>query len=248
MKHSVIVAVAGASLAVALVSSAAPAIGRSVPHVAAAGARPAAAVTASVTVSVRIEGATRTLLAARKVTTAGGSVTKGGAPSGACPADTAAGALNAATHGDWAGKWYPSYSDYLIDSILGETPNAKTAYWGVWVNDRFASAGACALTLKPGEQLLFAVDPLKHNAEPLAITAPATATAGHPFTVTIVAYDAAGHAAPLASRHVTIDGRTFLTSRTGRLALTSPHAGSLILTASAAGYIRAADVTVKVAA
>ena len=67
---------------------------------------PSAALAASGTpVSVRIEGQSKTLLAAKTVLVRSGSVTKNHAPRGACPAKSAAGALDAATHHRWSGSW-----------------------------------------------------------------------------------------------------------------------------------------------
>lgn len=51
-----------------------------------------AAAAAATTVTVRVEGASRTLLAPTKVSVpSSGSITKGGAPAGSCPAHSAAG-------------------------------------------------------------------------------------------------------------------------------------------------------------
>jgi hypothetical protein len=54
------------------------------------------------TVTVRVEGKARTLLMATPVRLGSGSVTKGGAPKGACSADSEAGALDVATHHRWS--------------------------------------------------------------------------------------------------------------------------------------------------
>jgi hypothetical protein len=59
-------------------------------------------------VSVRVEGKNRTLLADKVVQTRSGSITKGGAPSGACLASSGQGALDVATHGRWSGKFSTS--------------------------------------------------------------------------------------------------------------------------------------------
>ncbi len=252
MNRIATIAAGGATLAAALAPSAA--LAGSVSAVT-PGARSAAAVTtpaarsaaAPVSVSVRIEGSSATLLATRAVTAPAGSITKGGAPAGACPGDSAAGALEAATHGDWGGSWYSSFHDYLINSVLGDAPNAKTGYWGIWVDDAFATKGACDIALKPGEQLLFAVDSLKHHEHPLGISGPADATAGRPFTVSIVAYSDAGRAAALKRTRVSFGGLKSVTSARGTVSLTAEHTGPLELTVSAAGYIRSATLTVKVA-
>jgi hypothetical protein len=108
-------------------------------------------------VSITIQGKTKTLLATETVQGRSGSITRGGAPTGKCPADTAQGALNVATHGKWKGKWDSSYSEYYITGILGDTETTKKYYWGIYVNGKPSSKGACEIKLKSGEKLLFKV-------------------------------------------------------------------------------------------
>ena len=108
-------------------------------------------------VSITIQGKTKTLLATESVQGRSGSITRGGAPSGKCPADSAQGALNVATHGNWKGKWYSSYDEYFITGILGDNETTKKYYWGLYVNGKLASKGACEIKLKSGDKLLFKV-------------------------------------------------------------------------------------------
>lgn len=197
-------------------------------------------------VSVRVEGAQRTLQAARTVQTPSGSITKYGAPAGACPADSALGALNVATHGRWKGKFYTSFNDFLISSVLGETPSTKTGYWGIWVNNRYATTGACEIKLKPADQVLFAVDAVKKHKHPLGIVAPATATAGKPFTLKVVSYSDTGKATPLAGAHLRGGGLSLVTGKRGTVPVTAGAAIKLTYTATDPGYIRSAATTVKV--
>jgi len=121
-----------------------------------AGAAVAAAATSSgPAVSVQIKTVSRTL---RQVVAHGerGWITKGGTPHGKCPATSAAGALDAATHGNWTGKYYASVGGIFITSILGVTPKSPQ-YWSLFVNGKSSSEGACAVTLHAGEKLLFKV-------------------------------------------------------------------------------------------
>jgi hypothetical protein len=224
MKSRAILALAGASLALAVA-----------PGVAQAGQ----------TVSVRIEGASKTLQAARTVTTPSGSITKFGAPAGVCPAASAAGALDAATNGRWKATFYSSFNDYLISSILGETPNAKTGYWGLWVNNRYATKGACEIKLKPADRILFAVDSVKKHEHPLGIIAPATATVGQPLTLKAVSYSDQGKATPRAG--VSFNGVKGKTDKQGKLTVTvlTSKKAPVIFTGSEKGYIRA-SATVKI--
>jgi hypothetical protein len=227
MHRSSLLTAAGAAVALALTPAVAVAAGR-------------------VSVTVRVEGATTTLLAPKTVTTPSGSITKDGAPSGVCPGDTAAGALDVATHHDWAGQYSATYSDYLIDSILGDTPNGKTAFWSVWVNDKYASVGVCALTLKRGDQVLFAVDSTKRYEHPLGLTAPGRATSGHAFTVKVVSYSDQGKASVLAGARVAGGGVSAVTNRKGIATIDTTRTGRVRLTATDGGHIRSAPVTVTV--
>lgn len=215
--------------------------------VVAPGAAVAARIVTVQKVSVRVEGAKRTLQAARTVRTKTGFITKFGAPSGACPSSSALGALDVATHGRWKGTFYSSFSDFLISSVLGETPNKKVGYWGIWVNNRYATTGACEIKLNPADQVLFAVDSVKKHQHPLGIVTPVKATAGKAFTLKVVAYSDKGKATPLAGAHVRGGGLDLVTGKHGTVPVTAGTTARLTLTATDAGFIRSAATTVKVA-
>jgi hypothetical protein len=106
-------------------------------------------------VSVQVKSLTKTLLTPTTVHAEQGSVTKGGAPRGKCPGASAAGALDAATHGKWTAKWYAKFNDVFITSILGVKPAGKQQFWEILVNGKPASTGACEIKLHPGEKLVF---------------------------------------------------------------------------------------------
>ena len=61
---------------------------------------------------------------------------QGRQPGHACSGTSAAGALERATAGDWAGTWYDGVRDYSVTTIKGETPQPSpaAAYWGFYVN------------------------------------------------------------------------------------------------------------------
>jgi hypothetical protein len=205
----------------------------------------AVASSSSTGVSVRIEGLKRTLLPATTVKVpATGSITKGGTPAGVCPASTAAGALNVATHHNWGGK-YSSGLGVEVLSVLGESHSFTSSdYWSILVNNKYAESGACGLKLKPGEHIVFAAVPDKGPTEyPLIVSAPAHATAGHAFTVKVSWANAKGATKPLAGVSVTGAG---VTGKTGAVTVTASKAGKLTLTASKTGYIRD-EATVSVA-
>ena len=205
---------------------------------------PAAALAAKV--SVRIEGASKTLQAAKTIQTPSGSITKFGAPAGACPAASALGALDTATHGKWKGTFSTSFNDFFITSILGETPSSKTGYWGVWLDNKYATTGACEIKLHAGDQVLFAVDSVKKHEHPLGIIAPAKAKAGKAFKLKIVSYSDEGKATPVAGGHVRGGGLNAVSDKQGFVPVADGAAAKLTFTATDKGFIRSAATTVKV--
>jgi hypothetical protein len=182
-------------------------------------------------VSVRVEGKTKTLLAATTVQATSKAVSQGGH---SCAGDSGAGAFNVATKGKWSGSWSASLADFEVTKILGETDNYSTtkSYWEVFVNNVAASTGICGIKLKAGEQLLFAaVGNTESPALPLGITVSGT-------TAKVVYYTAKGKAKPLAG--VTVKGGTATTKTNSAGKATLPAYGKpTTVTASKTGYIRA---------
>jgi hypothetical protein len=105
-------------------------------------------------VTVQIKSLTKTLLKPTTEHGESGSITKGGTPKGKCPGASAAGALDAATHGKWTGKYYSSVPGIFVTSILGVKPTGND-YWNIYVNGKSSSKGVCDIKLKSGEKLLF---------------------------------------------------------------------------------------------
>ena len=196
-------------------------------------------------VTVRVEGVKRTLLPATVAHTESGSITKGGTPKGSCPGSSGAGYFDSATHHKWSGT-YSSGLGVEITSVLGETHkfSAKGFYWGIWVNNTFASAGLCDLKLKPGDQLLFAPAPGSGTTYPIILTAPAKASAGQAFSVKATYLKSAkGKAKALKGVKVTDAGG--VTSSNGSATVTVTKPGKVTLVATLKGYIRA-EATVNV--
>ena len=227
MKHRRIATLGGGAAAVVL-AIAAPALG--------AGSR----------VTVRVEGLKRTLLPATAAHAESGSITKAGTPKGSCPGSSAAGYFDSATHHNWSGT-YSSGLGVEVTKVLGETHkfSAKGYYWGIWVNDRFASTGLCDLKLKPGDELLLAPAPGSGTAYPIVLSAPAKAKVNQPFIVKASYFKAAkGKATALAGVKVTDGVKT--TDTHGATTVTAHKAGKLTLVATLKGDIRAeATVTVS---
>jgi Domain of unknown function (DUF4430) len=107
-------------------------------------------------VTVQIKNLNTTLLRPTSEHGQTGWITKGGTPKGKCPGASAAGALNAATHGKWAAKYYSSVGGIFVTSILGVKPTGND-YWSVYVNGKASSKGICEIKLKSGQKLLFKV-------------------------------------------------------------------------------------------
>ncbi len=205
-----------------------------------------AALAAGTSVSVRVEGVKRTLLPATVVHTRAGSITKGGTPAGVCPSTSAAGALDVATKHRWGGTYDVKFAQLELTSILGESwPFTQLKYyWGVWVNNRYATTGMCLISLRRSDRVLFAVDSVKKHEHPLGLTAPARATAGKPFKVKVVWYSDAGKARWLLGASVT--GAAGKTDKRGVLTVRVKHAGKLKLSAFEPGYIHSATAPVTV--
>ncbi len=197
---------------------------------------PALAAASGPQVSVRLEGLSSTLQSSRTVTLpASGSITKGGVSAGECPANSAQGGLAVATHGNWQGKWYATYKEYEVTSILGDTPNAKRDYFEIFVNDVPATLGACEITLKAGDKLLFAAVPASGKAQtPLGLS---TTVTGTKVSAKVVGYSAKGVATPLRGATLKLGSQTVRTTANGTATLTAPGRPATLV-ATAPGYIR----------
>ncbi|MFL5823803.1 MAG: DUF4430 domain-containing protein [Solirubrobacteraceae bacterium] len=188
-------------------------------------------------VTIRIEGSSKTLLIPTRVRTHSGSITKYGAPKGKCPAHSAQGALDVATHGRWHGKWYDSYNEYFISSILGEKPPSTSDFWDIFVNNKPSSVGACDVTLHRGDQLVFADTSGKEGVS--ALRAPHTAIAGRSFRVKLLGYSTKGQSTPLRGVRITGNGITPVrTNRSGVAHVLKQNPGVLVLRAAPEGYVR----------
>jgi hypothetical protein len=188
-------------------------------------------------VTIRIEGSKKTLLLPAYIKTQPGWITKYGAPRGKCSAKSAQGALDVATHGHWRGKWYATYNEYFIKSVLREKP-AGSDYWEIFADNKPASTGACDLKLHRGEQLVFADTSGKKGISALA--APAFVSSGATFRVKLLGYSANGTSKPLAG--VRIIGGGVKTNKRGVAKITTSGRGKLVLRANPRGYIRSEAV------
>jgi len=129
-------------------------LGAIVVALAAAGA--ALAASSGPAVTWQVKSLTKTLLKPTTVHGEKGWITKGGTPKGKCSGNSAAGALDAATHGKWSGKYFSSLNDIEVTSIFGVKP-PRSDFWELFVNGKPASTGVCEVKLHAGQKFLFKI-------------------------------------------------------------------------------------------
>lgn len=86
---------------------------------------------------------------------------------------------------------------------VGGSKVSGKASWYLKVNHKGASVSGDAVKLKSGDEVLWDLAPSYPYPNELALQAPATATAGVPFTVKVFAYDEKGKRKPVAGATVT---------------------------------------------
>ena len=210
-----------------------------------------AALAAPVTVNVRVEGSAATLFegpvttdanAALQTPSSGGphpcDVGENTTPPSATRAATPTTALADAARSaglSWDATWSPSFTDFLVNQV--GTDVAGTAFWGVAVNDKFPDVGGCQLALNPGDDVLWVFDGFGKPL--LALTGPATATAGTPVTVTV---RDGRNGTPVAGATV----GTATTEAAGNATITFAQPGVQRLKAQAPGAVRSNALVVNV--
>jgi hypothetical protein len=155
---------------------------------AAAFAVPAAsAAAAATTVSVRIEGPSKTIFegpVTPAVQTVDGGDGKGpqkcdGTNGGAnpTPGPTPTSVMDTAIRGSgrsWQGNFDASFQDFLVNRI-GSTSSTNTQFWGVAVDGKSLEVGGCQAIVKPGQEVLWAFDSfgkqLLHASGPKQVSA-----------------------------------------------------------------------------
>jgi hypothetical protein len=214
-------------------------------------------------VNVRVEGTPDTLLPRTATTTGTGTFTKDGDPAHSCSRGSAGGALEAATGGEWSGRW-ASFGDYEIQTIKGETHTSNAGdtsgtYWSFWLNYKYATAGACGTALQEGDDVLFFPSCFGTGCDkeptPLRIaSAPGSASVGAPFDVKVVQYsvtfdsnfNAITTEEPGAGAVVSAGGQGFTAGADGVAHVTVGSAGTAGVRASKPGYVRSASEPVCV--
>jgi len=249
MKHSRIIAV-GAFLAAAMPAVALPLAGQ-------ASSGPAVQSSSGTPVSVRVEGIASTLLAETKVSTKATSIDPDGKPADTCKGDTAAVALQDATHGSWTAGTYSSGLGYPVIGIRGVSyPFTSAYYWSLWIDGKPATTGVCGATLRRGERILFFPQCSQESASQcpqglfnpavLALTGPASARVGKAIALKVSSLEnLTGKASPASGVKLSAAGRTVTTGASGKAKLTFAKAGSYKVLATAPDSIRD-ELTVRV--
>ena len=226
MRRTIVVVLTGAAVVAGLVQGGALAASR---HARATG--PA--------VTIRIEGAKKTLVPPNLVKPGSGWITRNGAPKGKCPRQSVQGVLNRATHGQWRGKWSKQFNEYFITSILGEKPSGHN-FWEIFVNYKAATKGACDLKLSRHEQIVFADTNGKRQPSALSVLGrTSTSGGGASFRLLVSGFRANGTGKPLAG--ITIVGKgvhSATTNAHGQAVITDDQPGPLLLRVAPSGYIR----------
>lgn len=184
-------------------------------------------------VTVRVEGSSATLVAPTAATTSAGTFTKStGAP--ACDRDSAGGALETATGGNWGGQ-YDGFGQ-RVETILGESHTfGSGAYWSIYVNDKPAEQGACTQPVQTGDAITFypqcEAGPAAGCFEGLLLirSAPASGAPGSAVKVSVdqvtttyepPTYDPVTKKTPAAGATVTIGGATATAGADGTATVT----------------------------
>jgi hypothetical protein len=192
------------------------------------------------TVSLRVEGASGTLLPRVGFTLPDTPTAPG------CAADSASAAVQVGTNGNWDQAQF-------VNTILGERHDLTNNgdYWATWIGRAgaftYATEGICTLRVRTGDEVLMVADKFDPQtfgttANPLGIAGvPATVTAGTPVIVTVTEYKADGNAtttsAPAAGATVSGDGLTAVTGADGKATLTPTAPGTFAVRATRTGNV-----------
>jgi hypothetical protein len=203
-------------------------------------------------VTVRVEGATDTLIPRTAVTTTTTPVNKDGVAGHDCTGTSAAGALEQASAGNWSGVW-SSGLGYSVNAVNGEAHMFGSGqFWGFFVNDALASSGICGVELQAGDSVLLA--PISETASSFGVLSltgvPATAAPGRAFVVKVMRTrsDFVGPPTrePVAGATVSGGGASATTAADGTAPIVLGTRGPTTLRATDSGDIRSASEPVCV--
>ena len=209
-------------------------------------------------VTVRVEGATQTLVPRSAVTTDTTPVLVDGGNS--CSGTSAGGALYKAVAGDLGGSW--GDFGFLLERVKGETQTAPPSsdpapFWSFWVNYQSQNQGLCATELQEGDDVLVFADCFSRTGKcsgltPLRIAGvPATVAPGEAVTVKLdefvvtcdVNFNCATTPRPAENATVTAAGKTVITGADGTARLTLSAPGPVTIAATKPSRVRTAALT-----
>jgi hypothetical protein len=206
------------------------------------------------TVTIRVEGKTRTHVEEQRLATPDGQIPTS---TGTCSGNSALGALHSAVAGDWSGNG--TYGTEFVERIRDEEYKfgATADGWTFWVNHReYQAGGPCDYVAQEGDEILYLVARCEFDGagcanppvEPLELRAPAAASTTAPSEVTVVRYDRNGVAYPVEDARVAGEGVDATTNEDGKASVSFAQAGTVRLKAEKAGLVRSAPETVAVSA
>jgi hypothetical protein len=208
------------------------------------------------TVTVRVEGASGTLLQQTTVTL------NTPEPVSGCPASSAAAAINLAVNGNWDHGEANNGGGDFTQTILGETHafTHESDTWAEWIDYKWGG-GVCSDLLSNGDEVLMVAD---HEPEPFFAPtvlplvvggAPASAQVGVPFTLNVseirtalnaFAGSGEGISQPAAGATVSGGGAMASTGANGVATISLATLGTVTLTATKAGDAPSAPFAVCV--
>lgn len=209
---------------------------------------------ASFDVKVRIEGKSKTLVKERRVTLADAPVNKDSDPSHGCSGQSALGALNGATGGNWEGSFSEGLG-YFVQSIMGEKPTGND-FFEFWVNHKTSTSGFCDHMLKANDSVVIfrqtcVYDPKTQQCPdevaPLGIRIPSRIKKNRVRTLTVVEYAPTGKATPEPGATVYFNGRrAYKTNKKGQVRFKAKSTGIAEVYAAKKNKVRTETRSVRV--
>jgi hypothetical protein len=208
----------------------------------------AAPASAGPTVTVRVEGASATLLERTQVTLPDTDSSICGAGERWRVAD----ALDAATAGNWDRQEF-------VSTILGESHTfSDSDYWALWnggaAGYSYSQLGICDTVMSDGQEALMLVDrtpppTFASTSFPLELRGvPAAVQLGTPVIVSVVTFALVGSASPVDGATVAGGGASAVTGASGTAVLSFSQPGAFAVKASKPGSVVSAGERVTVSA